>query len=113
MLTGVGDNAEIKEIESLALTLGERKKKLQKGLATENKEGEERGVTWICEGDRKAFKCKRILPVKCNTGNFWFYDDCNVLLQKKYESCMLEKRLLVSTSSAEMLYISLWKRYGR
>lgn len=24
--------------------------------------------------DRKAFKCKRILPVKCNTGNFWFYD---------------------------------------
>lgn len=45
MLTGVGDNTEIKEIESLALTLGERKKKLQKGLATENKEGEERGVT--------------------------------------------------------------------
>lgn len=52
MLTGVGDNTEIKEIESLALTLGERKKKLQKGLATENKE---RAVTWICRGTEKHY----------------------------------------------------------
>lgn len=57
---------------------------MQKGLATENKEGEERGVTWICGGDRRAFKCRRILPVKSNTGNFLFYDDWNVLLKKKY-----------------------------
>lgn len=87
---------------------------MRKGLPTENKEGEERGVTWICRGDRKAFKCKRIdvLPVKCNTGNFWFYDDWNVLLKKKYESCVLEKRLLVSTSSAEMLHV-YGKKYGR
>ena len=51
----MGDNTEIKEIESLALTLEEKKKKkLQKGLATENEEGEERGVTWICRGYRKG-----------------------------------------------------------
>lgn len=54
MLTGVGDSTEIKEIEFLALTMEERKKKLQKGLATDNEEGEERGVTWICRGYRKA-----------------------------------------------------------
>lgn len=55
MLTGVGDNTEIKEIESLALTLGERKKKIAKRISYEEgyEEGEERGVTWICRGYRK------------------------------------------------------------
>lgn len=55
-----------------------------------------------------VLKCKSIdvIAVKCNTRDlksFGCYDDWNVLLKWKHESCMLEKRLLVSTSSAEML----------
>lgn len=69
MLTEVGDNTGIKEIESPELTLEEKKKTAKRISCSWWERG--RRLTWICKGYRKVFKCKRtdILPVKRKTSD--------------------------------------------